>query len=386
MRQILTPKGLFIHERCSGFCMFTPDVKAERWIKPLYAQVAITDYCPLKCPYCYASSSPENSKFYPKEELLELVRFFDRWGLLGVALGGGEPFTHPDLAEIVKSIWTETGLDLSITTNGVCVSESVLDMLEGYVSEIRVSAHTSESLKILPKLLRRKFEVGVNILLFHGEAEKVEQIIGECLKIGVKDFLINSFLPVGRGADYKHLEPEEEDYRKLAGIVENFKRKAEIKVSGRLAEKLKAYGLSFIPFSQEERGSIIAVTVDRKVKPTSLSNEEYPFTEPKEIPRIYRSKICAEGSIMVRKIAYTRHALLRMKRRNISTKDIENVLSSKHGRLVNTMRGVFVAVRREPPLVIVYKLHDKEEIKVITVFSPTLCYKLFAISFIGFAF
>ena len=154
MRQTLTPRGLFIHDRHSGFCMFTPDVKVERWIKPLYAQIAITDYCPLKCPYCYASSSPENSKFYPKEELLELVRFFDRWGLLGVALGGGEPFTHPDLAEIVKSIWTETGLDLSITTNGICISESVLDMLEGYVSEIRVSAHASESLKILPKLLR----------------------------------------------------------------------------------------------------------------------------------------------------------------------------------------------------------------------------------------
>jgi len=296
MRQILTPEGLFIHERCSGFCMFTPDVKVERWIKPLYAQIAITDYCPLKCPYCYASASPENSKLYPKEKLLELAKFFDRWGLLGVALGGGEPFTHPDLAEIVKSIWTETGLDLSITTNGICISESVLDMLEGYVSEIRVSAHTPENLKILPELLKRKFEVGVNILLFRKGAEKVEQIIGEYLKIGVKDFLINSFLPVGRGANYKYLEPGEEDYGKLAEIVENFKRKAEIKVSGRLAEKLKAYGLSFIPFSQEEKGSIIAVTVDRKVKPTSLSSEEYPFTKPEQITQIYREKIAGQPS------------------------------------------------------------------------------------------
>jgi len=296
MRQILTPEGLLIHDRHSGLCVFTPDVKTKGWIKPLYAQIALTDYCPLKCPYCYASASPENSKFYPKEELLELAKFFDRWGLLGVALGGGEPFTHPDLAEIVKSIWGGTGLDLSITTNGICISESVLDMLEGYVSEIRVSAHTSESLKILPKLLRRKFEVGVNILLFHNEAEKVKQIIGECLKIGVKDFLINSFLPIGRGASYKYLEPEEEDYRKLARIVKNFKRKAEIKVSGRLAEKLKAYGLSFIPFSQEEKGSIIAVTVDRKVKPTSLSSEEYPFTKPEQITQIYREKIAGQPS------------------------------------------------------------------------------------------
>jgi len=73
---------------------------------------------------------------------------------------------------------------------------------------------------------------------------------------------------------------------------------------------------------------------------------------------------------MVRKITYTKHALLRMERRNIDAKDVERVLFGEHETFVNTMHNVFIAVRRDPPLVIVYRLHGREEIRVITVFFP----------------
>jgi len=49
--------------------------------------------------------------------------------------------------------------------------------------------------------------------------------------------------------------------------------------------------LQVIPFENEARGRIIAVTVDRKVKPSSLSRESYPFNSPKEIPIIYSRSI-----------------------------------------------------------------------------------------------
>ena len=291
MRSIPTPKGLFIHDRQTGLCLFTPDVKAEGWIKPLYAQIAITDYCPLSCPYCYTSASPANAKFMSKQQLLKLAGFLDEWGVFGIALGGGEPFTHPELGEIAREIWTETGLDLSITSNGLCLSEPVLDALEGYVGEVRVTIHAPACLEALPKLLERRFQVGVNILLLHGEAEKLRRIVQRCLQLGVRDFLVNSFLPAGRGLQHKHLEPEAEDYQKLAETIRMLQGRAEFKVSGRLAEKLRPYRLKFMPFTGEERGSIIAITLDGKVKPTSLSNEEYPFTKPEEIPKIYEAML-----------------------------------------------------------------------------------------------
>jgi len=51
---------------------------------------------------------------------------------------------------------------------------------------------------------------------------------------------------------------------------------------------LRLTGLRFIPFEDVARGRIIAITVDRKVKPSSLSEEAYPFNRSEEIAEIYR--------------------------------------------------------------------------------------------------
>ena len=55
-----------------------------------------------------------------------------------------------------------------------------------------------------------------------------------------------------------------------------------------LAEKTD---LPKFPFKSLERGRIIAITSDKKVKPSSLTDESYPFENPEEIPEIYRKSI-----------------------------------------------------------------------------------------------
>ena len=215
-----------------------------------------------------------------------LIEFLDSWGLLGVAFGGGEPFMYPHLSEIAEWTWNNTWLDVSVTTNGTVASEEQIARLEGCVSEVRVSVRDPRMCNVLCKFLNRRFEVGVNLLLFRGNASVLEEIIGRSLSLGVNDFLVNSFLPVGRGATYKDREPIDEDYAELARIIKKFVDKATFKVSGRLASKMKAQ-FRFIPFESEERGRIIAITADKKVKPSSLSEETYKFDMPEEIPRIY---------------------------------------------------------------------------------------------------
>ena len=56
------------------------------------------------------------------DELFSLFKFLDEWKLEGIALGGGEPFTFPRLAELVRKTWNETGLDVSITSNGLLIT------------------------------------------------------------------------------------------------------------------------------------------------------------------------------------------------------------------------------------------------------------------------
>ena len=285
-RAVFTPEGLFVNERMTGTCLFAPNVKSESWIKPLYAQIALTSKCNQKCWWCYASASPNKTKEWQLDELKHLIGFLDSWGILGVAFGGGEPFMYPYLPEIAEWTWNNTGLDVSVTTNGTAASEKQIARLEGCVSEVRVSIRDPRTCSILEKFLDRRFDVGVNLLLFRGNASVLEEIIGRSLSLGVNDFLINSFLAVGRGAAYKDREPIDEDYAELAEIIEKFGDEATFKVSGRLASKMKAK-FSFIPFENEERGRIIAVTADKKLKPSSLSEEAYQLNRPEEIPEIY---------------------------------------------------------------------------------------------------
>ena len=289
MRRILTPEGLFINDRNSGLCVFTPEVKSKTWTKPLHAQIAVTQKCNQRCWWCYSSSSPEKAQSWPLEEMKNLIGFLDSWGILGVAFGGGEPFMYPHLEKLAEWTWNHTRLDVSVTTNGTAASEGQIGRLEGYVSEVRLSIRNPKACSLLKKFLSRRFELGVNLLLFRGNTPILEEIVDRSMRLGVRDFLINSFLAVGRGAGHKDWEPEGEDIAELGKIIKKFRNEAAFKVSGRLAASLKAYAdFKLIPFEDERRGRIIAVTADRKVKLSSLAGKTYLFNNPKEIPIIYR--------------------------------------------------------------------------------------------------
>lgn len=295
MRSVQTPEGLFIYDRETGICLHTPEVKSKVWLKPLYAQVAVTSRCNMRCWWCYASSSPEGGAELSLEDLKDLIAFLDRWGLLGVAFGGGEPFLHPRLVDIVKWTWQNTGLDISITTNG-SASERQIRAIEGFVGEVRVSIRTVENCALLGKFAGRKFDLGVNLLLFRNGVSKVEKLIAKCLKMGINDFLINDFRAVGRGIAYADREPAQADFNELAATIAKLQDRATFKVSSRLARSLGG-GFKFVPFSREDVGCIIAVTADKKVKPTSLSPEEHPFQDPYEIPEIYNHFVSRGGDV-----------------------------------------------------------------------------------------
>ena len=287
MRKILTPEGLFIYDRSTGLCLFTPDMRSKSWMKPLYAQVALTDRCNLSCWFCYNQSSLDGGLEWELGGLKRLIDFLDSWGLLGVSFGGGEPFVYPHLAEVARYAWERTGLDVTMTTNGLAASEAKIAEVEPFVSEVRVSVLSVGSLACLRKFMGRRFDVGVNLLLFRGGAGMLNKLVEEALKLGVNDFLINSFLAVGKGKAYAGMEPEDVDFIELAETIRRHSGKAVFKVSTRVAEALKGRVERFIPFEGEAGGRMIAVTADGKVKLSSLSEEAVSFNDVEEISQVY---------------------------------------------------------------------------------------------------
>lgn len=87
---------------------------------PVTLEVDLADgFCNNKCPHCFFGTSIHQTPvFIRTEALLDTIRHLAAKGLKGVELvGGGEPTTHPDFAEIVETI-AALGIDLGLVTNG----------------------------------------------------------------------------------------------------------------------------------------------------------------------------------------------------------------------------------------------------------------------------
>jgi MoaA/NifB/PqqE/SkfB family radical SAM enzyme len=201
---------------------------------------------------------------------------------------------YPHLCEIAQYTWNQTGLDVSVTTNGYAAKEEQIRQLEGYVSEIRVSIRSLSDCKQLGKFLNRKFEVGVNLLLYKGSSPVLDGMVEKCTDLGVKDFLVNSFVATGRGANYTERSPTKEDFAEFAKTINKHmdEEGLTVKASGRLAVNLRPYlNHSFVPFQDEARGRIVSLAADGKLKPSSMSKEAYSFKDEAQIAAIYRQKI-----------------------------------------------------------------------------------------------
>ena len=110
---------------------------------PLSIDLKITEYCQHSCPWCHENSRPTGKHGNPEEILRHLS------GLprdTEVAIGGGNPLSHPGLQDIISGLgcivnMTVRDMDLpgnlpdGLTAIGISVSENGPD-LEGIIREL----------------------------------------------------------------------------------------------------------------------------------------------------------------------------------------------------------------------------------------------------------
>ena len=97
----------------------------------MYAvQWAVTGNCNCRCSHCYMSAPSGKVGEFSHEKCIELIRQFEEAGVQKVILTGGEPLIRKDFAEIAKAL-TDAGIQIEeIMSNGLLVSDSLLDSLE----------------------------------------------------------------------------------------------------------------------------------------------------------------------------------------------------------------------------------------------------------------
>jgi len=271
-----TPDGLLFFDRHSGQNVLLDELRGEfgpDWKRPLYVALAITNRCNRQCRWCYAGSGPGSSvgSYWTREKVLGLARALDDYGVLGLAFGGGEPFTYPRFAELCRDIWDSTELDVGVTTNGDLVTYDDMEVLRGHFGELRVSVWSAAEIGKAERLLNRGIPIGINTILFRGGFRLVEQIVKEGVNRGIEDFLFLSCKLAGR-ADYS-MVPTAEDTSQLAALIRSYPG-VRFETDAATAIILRASGLDFAqPWIEEGAGKrFVMITHDGFVKPDSFSS------------------------------------------------------------------------------------------------------------------
>ena len=95
-----------------------------------------TARCNLACKHCYVVPRMSSVRELPLHEKLELIDQAHELGIEYIGFSGGEPLIHPHFFKLVERCY-EYGVETSVVTNGIALSEEVarrLARLEVYVN------------------------------------------------------------------------------------------------------------------------------------------------------------------------------------------------------------------------------------------------------------
>jgi MoaA/NifB/PqqE/SkfB family radical SAM enzyme len=163
---------------------------------PIEAQLIVTRRCNLSCGYCseYDNFSPP----IPLPVLKERIDALHRLGVVNIALLGGEPLLHPDIADIVA--YANRHAQVSLTTNAFLLSDEIIEHLNrAHLCNLQVSIDTlkpdparyiQKSLKsVFPKLKRlqqlAKFDFHVTLVLCDNSKDEFMETLRELDRFGI---------------------------------------------------------------------------------------------------------------------------------------------------------------------------------------------------------
>ncbi len=116
-----------------------------------YMRISVTDRCNLRCFYCQPQ---KNFYFIPHqeiltyEELLRLVKIALDIGITRFRITGGEPLLRRNLPQFIKSvIELDKSEDVSLTTNGLLLSEYIDELWEAGLRRLNISLDTLDEEK-----------------------------------------------------------------------------------------------------------------------------------------------------------------------------------------------------------------------------------------------
>ncbi|MEM4446201.1 MAG: GTP 3',8-cyclase MoaA [Nitrososphaerota archaeon] len=173
-------------------------------------RISLTQKCNLACFYCHhegegCSGGLREQDSMTPDEVAFIVGAAAELGVRSVKLTGGEPLLYDGVEEVVRKISSVKGVvDVSMTTNGVLLSEWAERLARAGLSRVNVSLDT---------LSREKYKM----ITGRDDFEKVIEGIDAALDVGLTPVKLNMVLL--KGVNVSELESMIEFVRGREGCV-----------------------------------------------------------------------------------------------------------------------------------------------------------------------
>ena len=232
---------LFIQEPASRQPVFRQSL-------PLMICFRVTRFCNARCGFCLAP--PDGGIHPPVAALKERIDWLFVHGVKTIHFCGGEPTIHHDLPQLIRYV-NEKGKKSKLTTNGIAISNELIDALFECKTTVKVSLHGpaqhhnevvgrdafDATTATIRRLLFAGIPTSVQTTIVTGHLDIVDWSIGFCLENKVKLVSFLPFIPRGSGKQTRtkyELSPGER--RSLHKLVNEKRRKLMTRIDVRLLD------------------------------------------------------------------------------------------------------------------------------------------------------
>ncbi|MEN6342746.1 MAG: GTP 3',8-cyclase MoaA [Methanospirillum sp.] len=105
-------------------------------------RISLTQACNLNCIYCHAEGEKNPEQELSAEQIAEILRVAQSFGIRSVKFTGGEPLMRADLAQIIRSV--PPGMEASLTTNATLLADRAQELKDAGLNRVNVSLDTMD--------------------------------------------------------------------------------------------------------------------------------------------------------------------------------------------------------------------------------------------------
>jgi sulfatase maturation enzyme AslB (radical SAM superfamily) len=140
---------------------------------PEFYDIKITNNCDGDCPYCYTNSKKDDLHY--DNIVQKIIDFFGKMDKnqrpFQVAIGGGEPTSHPDFLKLIETIYNFE-ICPNYTTNGMFIDKNyknkIIEYTKRYCGAVALSCHphlNDHWKKASKELVEKNIKVNFHIII-----------------------------------------------------------------------------------------------------------------------------------------------------------------------------------------------------------------------------